>query len=100
MKKVQVLLSSFNGERYIQKQLDTIFAQRGVEVSCIVRDDGSSDRTVQIIKNYQKKQLALQLIEGENLGWRRSFMELLRLAEKADYYAFADQDDEWFGISY
>ena len=96
MKRVQVLLSSYNGEKYIQKQLDTIFAQKGVEVSCLVRDDGSSDGTLQVLRAYQEQEPRLQWVQGENLGWRKSFMELLRLAGEADYYAFSDQDDEWF----
>lgn len=96
MKKVQVLLSSYNGEKYIEHQLDSIFWQKGVEVSCLIRDDGSSDNTIDIIKKYQAKQNGLKLVKGNNIGWRKSFFELLLLANDADYYAFSDQDDEWF----
>ncbi len=73
MKRVQVLLSGYNGEKYIQKQLDTIFAQKGVEVSCLVRDDGSSDGTLQVLRAYQEQEPRLQWVQGENLGWRKSF---------------------------
>ena len=68
MKRVQVLLSSYNGEKYIQKQLDTIFAQKGVEVSCLVRDDGSGDGTLQVLRAYQEQEPRLQWVQGENLG--------------------------------
>lgn len=96
MKTVQVLLSSYNGEKYIEKQLDTIFSQKDVEVRCLVRDDGSNDRTIDILKAYQKKENRLRLVMGKNIGWRKSYMELLYLADDANYYAFSDQDDEWF----
>lgn len=96
MKTVQVLLSSYNGEKYIERQLDSIFGQKNVNLSCLIRDDGSNDRTVAIIKEYQKKEPRLKLIESNNIGWRKSFLKLLLESDSADYYAFSDQDDEWF----
>ena len=49
MKKVLVLLSTYNGEKYLNEQLESIFAQKGVEVSVLARDDGSSDSTLTIL---------------------------------------------------
>lgn len=46
MKKVQVLLSTYNGEKYLKEQLDSIIAQEGVDVHILVRDDGSKDDTI------------------------------------------------------
>ncbi|WP_061307704.1 glycosyltransferase [Clostridium botulinum] len=96
MKHVEVIMSSYNGQKYIERQLDTIFNQKDVFVTCTVRDDGSVDNTLEILKKYQKKNTRLKYIKGKNMGWERSFLEALRLSRKADYYAFADQDDEWF----
>ena len=45
MDKVLVLLSSYNGEKYIDEQIDSLFAQEGVDVHVLIRDDGSTDNT-------------------------------------------------------
>lgn len=51
MDKVLVLLSSYNGEKYLNEQLDSLFAQEGVDVHVLIRDDGSSDNTILVVKN-------------------------------------------------
>lgn len=97
MVDVVVVMSTYNGEHVIEKQLDSIFAQRGVCVKCLIRDDGSSDRTVDIIQEYAaKRKVDIKLVIGKNVGWRRSFILALIEAPQADYYAFSDQDDIWF----
>ena len=50
MKKVLVLLSTYNGEKYIDEQLKSIFSQKNVEVHVLARDDGSQDRTIEILR--------------------------------------------------
>lgn len=92
--KVAVLLSTYNGEKYLQQQLDTIYAQSGVVVDLLVRDDGSTDQTLEILEN-QKSAGRLNWYTGENLKPARSFLHLLSAAPEAEYYAFADQDDYW-----
>ena len=91
---VTVLLSSYNGEKYIVEQIDSILAQEKVDVKLIVRDDGSSDSTPLILDSYKSKG-KLDFYKGENIGWRRSFMQLALNAPESDYYAFSDQDDHW-----
>ena len=91
---VLVLMSSYNGEKYIKEQIDCILAQKGVSVKLLVRDDGSTDGTLQILKDYAGKGLLEYYTDG-NLGPQRSFMQLLKNAPQSDYYAFADQDDFW-----
>ena len=76
MNSVLVLLSTYNGEQYLREQLDSLYAQEEVELQILVRDDGSSDTTSEIINEYKQK-------KG-------------RLMPKYDYYAFCDQDDVWF----
>lgn len=90
--KVNVLLSTYNGERFLREQIDSIFAQKDVEVLLTVRDDGSKDSTLSILQGYGSQ---LSWYQGNNLGPARSFMELLQRSEDADLYAFADQDDFW-----
>lgn len=91
MKKVQVLMSTYNGEKYLREQIDSILAQKGVEVHLLVRDDGSKDNTVEIIKKYK----GIEIIQAKNVGATNSFLNLIELAGDYDYYAFADQDDVW-----
>ncbi len=93
-KKVAVIMSTYNGESFIREQLESILEQTYRNVEIIVRDDGSKDDTVAIVKEYQKKHKNIKLFEGENLGFVKSFFELLKLAD-ADYYSYADQDDIW-----
>ena len=93
-KKVAVVMSTYNGEKYIKEQLDSILNQTYKNIDIVIRDDGSKDNTVKIIESYQKKFSNIKLITGKNLGFIKSFFELLRLVE-AGYYAYADQDDVW-----
>lgn len=96
MKSVQVLLSSYNGEKYISRQIDSILAQEEVDIHLLIRDDGSKDKTREIITAYEKKfPNQIQVVTGENLGYKKSFLTLVQLAGDYDYYAFADQDDYW-----
>lgn len=94
--KVCVLMSTYNGEKYIREQIDSILEQKEVDVKLIIRDDGSTDSTQEICKQYVEKYNNIQFYQGNNIGVGRSFLELLRRAPEADYYSFADQDDVWF----
>lgn len=94
MKTVQVLMSSYNGEKYIREQIDSILAQQGVNVKLLVRDDGSSDSTCDILKEYESQKL-LEVIYGKNVGVIKSFLTLVDECNQADYYAYSDQDDIW-----
>lgn len=94
-KKIKVLLSSYNGEYYIEDQIESILTQTHSNLEIYVRDDGSKDNTVAILENYEKKGLII-LEKGENVGFVESFFWLINNAGEADYYAFSDQDDVWF----
>ena len=94
MKKVNVLLSSYNGEKYIEELIRSVLAQEGVDVILTVRDDGSTDKTIDIIRSFNDSRIRL-IIGKENLGPAKSFLTLLRDCETADYYAYCDQDDVW-----
>lgn len=92
--KVTVLMSTYNGEKYLEKQLESLFNQLEVDIYVYVRDDGSSDNTVHILNKWQESH-QLQWYHSENLGPALSFMDLVKTAPKSDYYAFCDQDDVW-----
>lgn len=94
MDRVCVIMSTYNGEKYLSEQLDTILGQRNVEIKIFVRDDGSTDNTVNILKKYSELG-QLEYIVGENLGAAKSFMSAIMLAPDSEYYAFSDQDDVW-----
>lgn len=94
--KIAVLLSTYNGEKYLNDLLNSIYLQKcDFEVIVCIRDDGSNDNTLGIIDNWKTK-LKIIITGGENLGPRGSFRELLDTAPACDYYAFCDQDDIWY----
>lgn len=91
-----ILLSTYNGERYLAEQLDSIIAQTYTDWRLFVRDDGSADGTLQIIDKYAQHDKRITRIQDEeNIGACLSFERLLEQCGEADYYAFADQDDVW-----
>lgn len=90
-------MSTYNGEKYLEEQINSIDKQEGVNVVILVRDDGSTDNTTQILDKWQHIG-KLTWYSGDNLGPARSFMDLLANAPKADYYAFSDQDDVWLPL--
>ena len=93
---IVVLMSSYNGEKYIRSQIDSIIAQKGkFKIDILVRDDGSDDKTIDILNEYKNKGV-LKWYSGKNLGTAHSFIDILCRAKGYDYYAFADQDDYWF----
>lgn len=97
--EICVLMSTYNGEKYIDAQIESIFSQNGIEVFLFIRDDGSVDNTISIIKNRREFGDRILLIEGNNVGATISFYEIMRFAnsykKKFEFYAFADQDDIW-----
>lgn len=93
-KQITILLSSYNGEKFIEEQIESIINQKDVDLKLIVRDDGSNDTTVDILERYKQKG-ALDYYIGNNIGWKLSFMQLALNAPDCDYYAFSDQDDHW-----
>lgn len=91
-----ILMSTYNGDKYLCEQLDSLLALEN-HPDIHIRDDGSTDNTINIIKAYQSKHERIKLIEGQNIGVVASFFELMIQVEsdKYSYYAFCDQDDFW-----
>lgn len=94
MRSVLVLLSTYNGEKYLREQIDSVLNQEGVKVSLLIRDDGSKDETINILKEYASRE-NVNFYEGQNCGPSESFHDLMRHAHGYDFYSFCDQDDVW-----
>ena len=97
---IYILLSSYNGEKYIGEQVNSLFKQSYTNWKLLIRDDGSSDNTINIIKKFEKKDKRISLIKisGGNLGSCQSFLQILAYTKKhfkPEYIMFCDQDDVW-----
>ena len=94
--RICIIMSTYNGEKYVVQQLDSIFQSKKTEIGLYVRDDGSKDRTVEILKEYGiEHNVQIEINLGQNVGSAKSFLAALRDCPKANYYAFCDQDDVW-----
>lgn len=91
-------MSTYNGEKYLDEQIESIENQTYKNITLLIRDDASTDRTIELIKNKQKKYSNIFLEKGDNLGPAKSFISLLKISDiygDFDYFSFADQDDFW-----
>lgn len=99
--KLQVLMSTYNGEKYLREQINsilsqTLFQSSDWETELIVRDDGSTDKTCEILEEYSHKFSQIKYSVCENVGVISSFLELIQnTPEDVDFFALADQDDIW-----
>ena len=93
--RILVMMSTYNGETYLQEMIDSIYAQENCEVDLWVRDDGSKDRTLEILEEYANTKNT-KYYTGGNLRSAGSFYDLLmNVPMEYDYYACCDQDDFW-----
>lgn len=99
METCVVLMSTYNGEKYVVEQINSILAQKNVRIELFVRDDGSTDSTIWLIENMMRDNKSIHLYKGSNIGITSSFREIAKIVNElnlsANYYAFADQDDVW-----
>ena len=92
--RVVVIMSTYQGERYVREQLLSVLAQLPAGGKVLVRDDGSTDRTVDQIVGVADPRI--EVITGGNLGFGQSFLTLLMLVpDDTDMVMLADQDDVW-----
>lgn len=93
--KVSILLAAYNGSEYIKEQIDSILHQTVADFELIICDDNSTDKTFEILKQYEIIDNRIRLYKNEhNLGFKRNFEKLLSLAS-CEYIALSDQDDIW-----
>lgn len=97
MKDIVILLATYNGERFLRQQFDSLFGQSNQDFRLAVHDDGSTDGTVEIINEYRDKYPdRIEIFYGNSCGGpKENFLWMLGRVE-ADYYLFCDQDDVWF----
>lgn len=95
---IDILLASYNGEKYIGEQLDSVLKQDFEDFKLTIRDDASADRTADIVRRYEKRfpgKISFS-VNRENSGCAgANFFSMLK-AVKGDYVMFCDQDDVWF----
>ncbi|MGT2887484.1 glycosyltransferase family 2 protein [Streptococcus didelphis] len=95
--KINILMSTYNGEKYLAEQIKSIQKQTIKNWELLIRDDGSSDRTLEIIEDFENTDSRIRLINRnscENFGVIKNFYTLLKY-DQADFYFFSDQDDIW-----
>jgi glycosyltransferase involved in cell wall biosynthesis len=94
--RVNILMSTYNGEKYLSEQLDSIMTQTYRTFRLTIRDDGSKDGTPAILSRYAALDDRVKLSLEDNLGVVGSFYRLLKNADQnSHFFAFADQDDVW-----
>lgn len=92
---VSIALCTYNGEKYLPEQLESLLAQDYPEIEIIALDDGSKDNTLAILKTYEAKYPQLKVYQNtENLGYVKNFEKAISLCN-GEYIALADQDDIW-----
>lgn len=92
--QVCVLMSTYNGSAFLKQQIESILDQTEVNIKLIIRDDGSTDETINLLEQYIDDDRII-INFGENIGAAKSFYNLLQTENDAEYYAFSDQDDFW-----
>ncbi len=91
---ISLALPTYNGEKYLREQLDSIYSQTLVPDEVIVVDDCSTDGTVGILEEYRKKYGLKYYVNEKNLGYNKNFEKAIMLCS-GDYIALSDQDDIW-----
>lgn len=100
VKKVNIILPAYNGEKYIGDQIESLLDQTYSNIDIYIRDDRSRDNTVNVIRSYIGKEPVgkkIILIDNNDINWGyvRNVFDTWKLTDPADYYCFCDQDDVW-----
>ncbi len=92
---ISVALCTYNGERYLREQLDSLLAQTYSNMEIVAVDDGSTDRTVEVLREYEQRDARLHVVVNpRNVGVVRNFERAIALC-KGTFIAPCDQDDVW-----
>ena len=89
-----VAMATYNGEKYIKEQIDSILSNIGKNDELVISDDGSTDSTLSIINEYIKKDKRIKLFSGPKLGVKQNFANAIKNT-KGKYIYLSDQDDVW-----
>ena len=91
---VSIAMATYNGEKYLREQLDSIYNQTYKNIEVIVSDDCSTDKTVEILDEYSKQYGLRYFVNAKNIGYVKNFEIVISICA-GDYIALADQDDIW-----
>ena len=93
---ISIALCTYNGERFLRKQLDSYIQQTRLPDELVICDDGSKDRTLEILEEFAAKApFSVRIYQNvQNLGWSKNFEKAINLCT-GDLIALSDQDDEW-----
>ena len=95
MDKIDVLMATYNGQKFLKEQIDSILNQTYSDFRLIISDDCSKDETRQILEEYEKKDKRIEVyLQKKNLGYVKNFEFLLTKVEN-NIYMLSDQDDVW-----
>lgn len=95
MEQIDILLTTYNGEKYLKEQIDSILNQTYTNFRLLISDDCSKDSTIKILKEYEQKDNRIKVfLQEKNLGYVKNFEFLLTKVEN-EIYALSDQDDVW-----
>ena len=95
MKKIDILMATYNGERFLKEQIKSILSQTYKNFNLIISDDASTDKTYEILKYYEQKDKRVKIFkQDKNIGIASNFEFLLNKVE-SEFFMFADQDDIW-----
>lgn len=92
---IAILMATYNGEKYLREQIDSILFQTCTDWTLYIQDDGSCDHTLDIIRSFDDVRIVLVDNGLTRQGACMNFMSLLNVVE-SEYYMFCDQDDVWF----
>lgn len=92
--RISVAMATYNGEKYIRQQLDSILDNLAVDDEVVISDDGSKDGTLEILKEYREKDSRIRLLKGPEEGIIANFEHAMRNC-RGEYIFLADQDDVW-----
>ena len=93
---ISVAMATYNGEKYLEEQLDSILSQSLLPSEIIVCDDQSTDGTQEILDKYQQKGLLKYFVNDNRLGFIGNFKRAVSLTSTDNYIALSDQDDIWY----
>lgn len=93
--RVTVLLTTFNGVKFLNQQLNSLNGQPEVQVEVYANDDGSTDGTVELLEIWKELGLIKTISRSKQIGSSQAFLNLLKLCNEKSFVAFCDQDDVW-----
>jgi len=94
-KLVSIVMATYNGEKYLEEQIESIITQTYINLEIIICDDNSTDKTLDILSRYEILDKRIKIISNKkNLGFKKNFEKVINLSE-GEYIALSDQDDIW-----